>query len=121
MSPRPILRRGRPVIEALAVDRIDAPELEPARFDPRRHVPDQAEVLPLIEAPHRGREDEHRCSFVAEDEQLHVAAQRGTPPLAVLAVHRPATARDRAPTVNRHAPSSLSPPYTSPAFWLLTS
>src|SRR5437870_5101608 len=96
MSPRPILRRGGPVIEALAVDRIDTPELEPARFDPRRHVPDQAEVLPLIEAPHRGREDEYRRSLVAEDEQLHVAPQRGAPPFAVLTVHRRATARDRA-------------------------
>src|SRR5437016_10860289 len=69
------LRRGRLVVEGLAVDRIDAPELQPARVDPRRHVRDKAAVLPLIEATHRGRKDEYRSATVAEDEQLHVTTR----------------------------------------------
>src|SRR5437879_2464427 len=56
-----VLWGGRFVVEGLAVDRIDAPELQPARIDARCHVGDKAEILPLIEAAHRGRKDEDRA------------------------------------------------------------
>src|SRR5207302_957057 len=103
VSSGAVLRGGRLVVERLAVDRIDAPELQPARVDPRRHVRDKAEVLPLIEAAHRGRKDEDRSATVAEDEQLHVTTEGGTPPFAVLALHDVRRARARASPMSLQA------------------
>src|SRR5256712_2489287 len=116
-----VLRSGRLVVEGLAVDRIDAPELQPARIDARCHVRDKAEILPLIEAAHRGRKDEDRGAAVAKDEQLHIATESRTPPLAILALHDDFRARARASPMSFQATSASCHPFTSADLLLSSS
>src|SRR4029079_6983024 len=85
---RALLPGTRLRVERLRVHRVDAPQLEPAFVDAPTHVGDHPEVLPLVEPAHRGRVDEHRRPAVAEDEHLHVAAERRAAPLSVVALHR---------------------------------
>src|SRR2546423_9629740 len=80
--PGPLL-----VVEGFTVDRVDAPELQPPLVDAARHVLDDLEVLPLIEAAHRGGIHENGRAALSEHEQFHIALERGTPPLAVVALH----------------------------------
>src|SRR5437016_352106 len=120
MAPRAVLWADRFVVEGLAVDRVDAPELQPARLDPWGHVPDEPEVLPLIEAAHGCRENHDRGALVSEDEKLHVMPERGAPPLSIVPVHRPPLARPRASSMSRQAESASCQPLTS-AFLLRSS
>src|SRR5438309_198033 len=115
MAAGSVLRLHALVVERLAVHRIHAPELQPPGIDPRRHVPDQSEVFPLIETPHRRREDEHRRPLIAEDEKLHVPAERGTPPLLVVAIH-PFLARAWASSMSCQATSASRQSRTSDGF-----
>src|SRR5438876_11954893 len=116
-----VLWGGRFVVEGLAIDRIDAPELQPARIDARCHVRDQAEILPLIEAAHRSRKDEDRGAAVAKDEQLHIATEGRTPPLAILALHGDFRARARASPMSFQATSASCHPFTSADLLLSSS
>src|SRR5438093_2142632 len=115
------LRCGRLVVPGLAVDRIDAPELEPTRIDPRCHVRHDAEVLPLVEPAHGGWKDEDRGAAVAEDEHLHIAPQGRAPPLPVLTVHDVLRARARASPISFHATSASCQPFTSADLLLSSS
>src|SRR5258706_6117912 len=121
VPPGAVLWRRRPVVERLAVHRVDAPELKPARVDARCHVRHDAEVLPLVEATHRAAKDKDRRAAIAEDEQLHVTSERGTPPLSVLAVHDVCRARARASPISSHATSASCQPFTSDDLLLSSS
>src|SRR3982751_2999366 len=74
---------------------------------------DEAEILPLVEAAHRGRKDEDRRALVAEHEKLHLAPELRAPPLPIIPLHRFALARPRASSINRHATSASCQSLTS--------
>ena len=64
------------VVPALGVDGIDAKELEVSVFDLFVDGVDHVTVFELEEAAAGGGKDERGKAGVAEDEHLHLAAQR---------------------------------------------
>src|SRR5947209_1439961 len=78
-------------VPTLGVDAIDGDDLELARFKLVGERRVHALVFPLEEAALRGGEDDHARAAVAEDEQLHVAAEHGAEPTVIFAIHSAAT------------------------------
>ncbi len=87
-------RRQASRVPRLVVNAVDADHLEIAAVDPVRDGADESEVLPLIEAAHRGRECQERAAAAAEMQQLHVTPEGVTVVLVVLALHRGPSVED---------------------------
>ena len=87
VAPRAIGGRDRPVVPALGVHGVDADELEPSGVDLVGERSGEAEVLVLVEAAHRRREEKDGPPAVAEPEKLHRPPERGALPGSVLALH----------------------------------
>src|SRR5713101_9274156 len=85
---RDALRRRRASrVPRFAVDAVDADHLEGAAVDPVRDGADETEVLPLVEAAHRGRKRKEGAPPAAEMQQLHVTPEGVAEFLVVLALH----------------------------------
>src|SRR5207302_10766358 len=87
VPPDPVSDRTVLRVPGFAVDAVDTDELDRARLNEIAQTPDEAEVLPLVEAAHRGREHEQRPAGMAEVEQLHVSAQGMAGFLDVVPLH----------------------------------
>src|SRR5262245_37006898 len=74
-------------VPRLSVHLIEADNLEVPRLQVPVQRPDEAAVLPVVVRVLRRRERQHARPGVAEDEQLHVPAERGAEPTVVVAVH----------------------------------
>src|SRR3954469_7132940 len=80
-------RRDVAVVPALHVHRIDAEELQVAGFDAAPYLGHHIAVFEFVEAAAGGGKHQHRQAGVAEDQQLHVAAEAGRKPLVIFAIH----------------------------------
>src|SRR5690606_15507030 len=80
-------RMHRLVVEALAVDRVDAEELVVALLELPGEGLDHLEVLPLKKAAHAGRIHQYRGAAMPENQHLHVLAQTRAVPPYVFSVH----------------------------------
>src|SRR5690348_7421097 len=92
-------------VPGLAVDAVDADQLDGARVDPWRQHADHAEVLPLVETTLRGREDEQRPAARPETQELHVSTERMAVLACVLSVHQALLGDRKSTRLNSSHPS----------------
>src|SRR5215212_4056627 len=97
------------VVPALVVHRVDEAELHFAGVDSVRHRVGELEVLVFVEASGRRRKEHGRPAELSEPQQLHLAAEGGTPPFDVFAVH------DRKRALPRGAAILYDPPFSEGA------
>src|SRR4029077_5378587 len=86
MSPGPGCRMHLLRVPTLTIHTVDAIELQPALLEVMGERSDHPPVLPLVEPPHRRRKDHHARAGVAEDEQLHLAAEGRAIPVTMFAM-----------------------------------
>src|SRR5207245_1713551 len=82
----PLVRWPAARVPGLAIDAVQAPELQAAFLDPSRQLTDQPEVLPLVEASHGGGEDQEGHPSGPKAKGLHLSAQGRAPVLEILPV-----------------------------------
>src|SRR5437667_2833012 len=75
------------VVPALAVNRIDAKELDLASIDFVGQRVGHPEVFVFMEASHRGGKEQYGTAELSEPEKFHFSAKRRAPPFPVLAIH----------------------------------
>ena len=87
LTHRPVFRVDVAVVPALQIDAINAKCLKRAMFVAVPNRVDHPAAFVFEEPPHRRGKHEYRRSPVTEDQQFHLAVQRGAVPLVIFTIH----------------------------------
>src|SRR5664279_1870065 len=75
-------------VPALRIHAVHAIQLQPSLLEMLAERAHHAAIFPLVEAPHRCREDEHARARMPEDEQVHLLPERRAVPATHFAMHQ---------------------------------